>query len=94
MQEPLMPISDAFENFTHDLSSPISGGFDITPNNGADLTAVTRALMVTVAGNVAVVLRSGTTITLPGLTPGVVYPFRVARVLATGTTATGLKGLI
>lgn len=89
-----MPISDPFETFTHDLSSPIGGGFDITPDNAADLAKMTRALMVSAPGNVAVVLRNGDTITLPSLTPGGGYPFRVVRVLATGTTATGVKGLI
>ena len=33
-------------------------------------------------------------VTLPALSPGVLYPIRIARVLATGTTATGIKGLV
>ena len=89
-----MPISDQFENFHTGLNSPIEGGFDITPDDANDLPSVTRALMVTSEGNVAVSLRNGDTITLPGLTPGVIYPLRITRVLASGTTATGLKGLV
>jgi hypothetical protein len=50
--------------------------------------------MITGAGDVAVTLKNGDAITLPGLTPGVIYPIRAARIAATGTTATGIKGLI
>lgn len=89
-----MPISDPFKNFHTGLNSPVVGGFDIVPDDAADLPAVTRAFMVTTGGAVAVQLLSGDTLTLPGLTPGVVYPFRVVRVLASGTTATGLRGLV
>ena len=89
-----MPISDDFHDIRASLTSPVMGGFDITPDDGADLPKVTRGLMVATAGDVAVKFKSGDTLTLPGLTPGVVYPLRVARVMATGTTATGLKGLV
>lgn len=89
-----MPISDPFESHHAGLNSPIEGGFDIVPDDATDLPAVTRALMVTTAGTVAVRLLNGQTLSLPGLTPGVLYPFRVLRVLVSGTTATGVKGLI
>ncbi|MEL7091924.1 MAG: hypothetical protein AAFN94_09340 [Pseudomonadota bacterium] len=89
-----MPISDQFSDFQPGLSSPVQGGFDVVPADGADLGQVTRALMVTGAGDVAVTLKNGDQITLPGLTAGVIYPVRAARVWATGTTATGIKGLV
>ena len=89
-----MPISDQFNDFQPGLSSPVQGGFDVAPADGADLAQVTRALMVSGAGDVAVTLKNGDQITLPGLTPGVIYPVRAVRVWATGTTATGVKGLI
>jgi len=59
-----------------------------------DLPNVTLALVKASGGDVSVILRNGDAITLPGLTAGVVYQVRVSRVLVTGTTATGLKGLI
>jgi hypothetical protein len=59
-----------------------------------DLPNVTRALVLASGRDVSVILRNGDVITLPGLTAGAVYPVRVSRVLVTGTTATGLKGLI
>jgi hypothetical protein len=93
-KEAAMPISDVFRDHQPGLNSPVEGGFDVIPADGADLPQITRALMVSAAGDVAVTLKSGDTITLPGLTPGVIYPIRAARVAATGTTAAGIKGLI
>ena len=89
-----MPISDPFATHVDSLSGPVTGGFDITPNDSADLPAVTRGVMVAAGGDVSVTFRDGSVVTLPGLTPGVIYPLRVTRVRATGTTATGLKGLV
>ncbi|MEL6885380.1 MAG: hypothetical protein AAFP87_12790 [Pseudomonadota bacterium] len=89
-----MPISDQFQQYQPGLSSPVQGGFDVTPGDATDLAEVTRALMVSAAGDVAVTLKNGDHITLPGLTPGVIYPVRATRIWATGTTATGVKGLV
>ena len=89
-----MPILDIFEDHHNGLTSPIGGGFDVTPSDAADLPQVTRGVMVASTGDLAVVLKSGDAVTLPALSPGVIYPIRIARVLATGTTATGIKGLI
>lgn len=87
-----MPI-DPIESHVISATGPIMGGFDIMPHDTNELPTTTRALMVTVAGDVAVETKDGSTLTLPALVPGTVYPVRLVRVLATGTTATGLKGL-
>lgn len=89
-----MPTFDNFHDYSAGLTGPICGGFAIVPDDATDVAQVTRAIMVSVAGNVSVVLKSGDAVTLPNLMAGVVYPFRVARVLDTGTTATGIKGLV
>jgi len=89
-----MPILDKFQDHHNGLTGPICGGFDITPDDANDLAQMTRGVMVSSAGDVAVVLRDGDAITLPGLAPGVIYPLRIAKVLMTGTTATGIKGLV
>jgi hypothetical protein len=63
----------------------------VTPNNNADLPGgVTRALMVGTDGAVAVTYANGMTDTLY-LLAGIVHPIQVARVRATGTTATLIK---
>lgn len=89
-----MPITDSFSSFETGLTGPICGGFDITPDDASDLLTMTRAIMVSGAGDLSVILKDGDTLVVPGLTPGVIYPLRVVRVLSTGTTATGLKGLL
>ena len=94
IEEDSEPISDKFSEYTFGLSSPISGGFYITPDDATDLVSLTRAIILEGAGDVAVILKNGDGSTLSVLAAGVIYPVSVARVLATGTTATGLKGLI
>ena len=75
------------------LDSPPAYAFAITPDDAADLARPTRGLMVAGGGDVALVSVGGDTITLPGLLPGVQYAIRARRVLASGTTASGLVGL-
>lgn len=86
-----MPIVDPYSDHIPATDGPLVGGFAVTPAV-ADLPVVTRALMVGGAGDVAVILRNGDQVTVPGLQPGAVYPLRVARVLVAGTTATGIVG--
>lgn len=75
------------------LESPPSRGAAITPADGSDLTFPIRGLMVASAGDVAVVTTGGDTVTLPALQPGVQYAVLASRVLASGTSATGIIGL-
>jgi len=63
----------------------------VTPADGTDLPGgATRALMVGEDGDLAVNYADGTSDTI-FLLAGVVHPISVARVKATGTTATGIK---
>ncbi len=84
---------DAFENHAPGLTSPAASGAAITPDDGADLPQATRCLYVGGAGDIRVTLISGDTVTLTEAIAGALYPLRITRVLATGTTATGLIGL-
>lgn len=88
-----MPAVDDYGSFVGDLSAPAIDGFDITPSDTGELARVTRAIMVTAAGEVAVVFKGGTELSLP-MHPGILYPVRACAVKATGTTATGIKGLV
>lgn len=72
---------------------PVFDAFVITPSDGADLAQVTRGLYLAVGGSLKVTMAGGATVTFSGLTPGI-WPFEVVRVHATGTTATGLIGLV
>jgi hypothetical protein len=68
-------------------------GFSIAPSDLDALDAETRAIYVGGAGDLAVTLASGDTVTFAGLGAGSLLPVRAQKVLATGTTATGLLGL-
>lgn len=78
----------AYPNF----QMPLSSAFEIIPNDGVDLVQVTRQIRVTgEGGNLAAVWADGQTRIMPVFV-GDVLDWRLVRVLATGTTATGLWG--
>ena len=64
----------------------------ITPSDGTDLAAATRAINVSDPGYVKVTTVGGDTVTLY-VAGGVTFPLRAARIWATGTTATEIVGL-
>jgi len=69
-------------------------GYAATPSDTVDLgNGPTNAIYVTGAGNVNVNLAGGGTATLTGLAAGQILEIAVSRVLATGTTATGISAL-
>lgn len=65
----------------------------ITTSDSVELTAVTRAIYVGGAGNIAVVMFGGQSVTFTAAVAGTILPIRVKKVLATGTTATAMVGL-
>ena len=76
---------------------PVVDGFAITPSDATNLPENTRGLLVGTAGNVAVIFVGSATqapVTLQNLAAGVVHPLAVKRVLATGTTAANIIGLV
>lgn len=85
-------MADPWANAPGGITGPITRAVAVTPNDGADLTDVCRALYVGAAGNVVLNLPGdpGTNVTLTGLSAGVWHPIRATRVRATGTTATGI----
>jgi hypothetical protein len=85
---------DRFQDFSKSLNGPASHGFSVTPSDGVDLPEVTRGLYVGGEGTLSVVLQSGAEVQLINLGKASLLPLRVARVKATGTTATGIVGLV
>ncbi|KFI25149.1 spike base protein, RCAP_Rcc01079 family [Paenirhodobacter enshiensis] len=76
------------------LSSAI-GALPIVPSDTADLSAEIRALTIgTAAGTVAFVSSRDGASYVTGPLPVGTYALFAARILATGTTATGLTGWI
>ena len=64
----------------------------ITPADGADLAHMIEVLVAGAAGTVKVDTPNQTGVTLT-VAAGIPLPLRIAKVYATGTTATGLTGL-
>lgn len=71
-----------------------SDGFLITPNDSADLPKLTRGIILGTAGAVRVTFLSGATITIPYLVAGAIHSLQLSRIHSTGTTATGIVGLL
>ncbi|MEM7620053.1 MAG: hypothetical protein AAF228_06260 [Pseudomonadota bacterium] len=87
-------MSDKFQNFSSSLLAPASEAFTITPNDTTDLSLVTRALYIGTAGNIVVVMKSGSEVTFNNIPSGTVLSLRTTRIKATGTTATNILGLV
>ncbi|MEM6465334.1 MAG: hypothetical protein AAF679_02340 [Pseudomonadota bacterium] len=86
-------MNDIFKHTQVGLSSPVSDGVSLQPSDTVTLPQLTRALYVGVGGDVTARLGSGAVVSFTGMLPGVVYPIRLDRVLASGTTASNLVGL-
>lgn len=84
---------DAFSTRSTGLNSPAENAETITPSDSTDLSYATRAIYVATDGDIRATFLGGTTVTLSGLRGGAAYPFRLQRILSTGTTATGIIGL-
>ena len=87
-----MAIPDEFEAYAVGLNSPYESGVAVTPDDNADLDFITRSLWVGVSGDVAVQWRDGSSVVLKSAPVGLLN-VRVARILATGTTASELVAL-
>lgn len=87
-------MPDRFQYSTPSLSGPAAHAFAVTPNDSSDLSETTRALYVGTAGSVAAVMASGASVSFDTIASGTVLPVRVTRVLATGTTASAILGLV
>lgn len=84
--------TDTFASANDTLQSPATNIEEIVPSDVADLSYLTKSLNVATPGSVRVTTHSGTISTVH-VEAGIVFPLRVRRVWATGTTATGIRGL-
>ncbi|PYE82228.1 spike base protein, RCAP_Rcc01079 family [Pseudoroseicyclus aestuarii] len=84
---------DPFRNHATSLHGPASSLEIVVPDDDTDLPRIPRALCVGESGWVSVVTASGETGDV-FIAAGVPFPLRVRRVRASGTTATGLRGLL
>jgi hypothetical protein len=87
-------MPDSYAAFSTGLTTPIVKGFAIVPNDAADLPEVTRQIRVTGSGGAIAVVWPGGEQTIEPVSAGEPLDWRIVRVLATGTTATGLRGYV
>ena len=81
-----------FSRAAYHGAGPAVGGAAVTPHDTNALAQVARGFVVGGAGNVAMIMLDGTTITVPALA-GVQYGYVCTHVKSTGTTATGIVAL-
>ena len=86
-------MTDIYRTHVPGLTSPAQDALEITPSDSQTFVQTTRALYVGIGGDATVRMANGTVATFTGLLAGVVYPLRIDRVLATGTTAASLVAL-
>lgn len=86
-----MPV-DAFQGTMPSLQSPALQIETVTPSDTTDLVRTTRAINVATAGTVRVTTSDGSTGDV-FVAAGITFPIRATRIHATGTSATGIRGL-
>ncbi|HEU0223730.1 MAG TPA: hypothetical protein VFR34_16175 [Paracoccaceae bacterium] len=85
-------VKDAFANQGSSLTSPFTHAEPVVPSDAVDLPYASRALYVGSQGDVRVTTLGGTIVTFRDHPAGYM-PARVARVHATGTSATDIVAL-
>lgn len=69
---------------------PARSAASVTPSDATTLFTSTKGVWVGGAGNLAVTMHDGTSVTLVGVVAGSLLPVSVTQILATGTTATDI----
>tara|TARA_R110002072_G_scaffold190796_2_gene347689 strand:- start:328 stop:594 length:267 start_codon:yes stop_codon:yes gene_type:complete len=86
-------MSNPFSNRAPSLTGPAADALPVVPSDATDLAEVAIGLYVETGGALSIVTASGQqrTITLPDFS---ILPVGVQRVMATGTTASGIHALV
>jgi len=88
-------MSGTLNRGPHTPTDPALHAFAITPDDNADLPAVTRSIYVGASGDLAVTMAgSGDAVTFRAVPAGTVLPVQVQRVHVTGTTAGDLVAML
>lgn len=86
-------MSDAFADRMRSPNDPAISIFEITPDDANDLPSVTIAMNVATPGTVRLTMADGSVSDVT-IHPGQAFPVRARRVWTTGTSATGIRGLV
>lgn len=85
-------MTDSFQTRTRRPGDPAATVFDIVPDDDTDLDQTTTGLAVATPGTVRLTAIDGSIADVV-IHPGTAFPIRARRVWATGTSATGIRGL-
>lgn len=86
-------MTDKFKGYVDLPQAPARNFYDVVPDDNTDLPFVPKGILVTVAGNIAMVGENGAVPCVMPVNANTVYPFSPQRIRATATTATGIKAL-
>lgn len=84
---------DRFASHSVTPDQPATTLLEIVPSDNDDLPEVLAGLNVETPGLVRVTTKDGSTGSV-FVAAGTMFPLRITRVWATGTTATGIRGLV
>ena len=84
---------DSFKDHASSLTSPARRAVAVTPADDTPLVQVTRAIYVGTTGDLAVEMADGDDVVFAAVPGGTLLPVRVARILATGTSAGAILAL-
>ena len=91
-----MPAINKYGYRAKNVSSPADDVFLVTPSDTDDLTYITKAIRLSAtgtSGNVVIITEAGNQRTIPMLA-GEQWDVSVRRIMATGTTATGIYAFV
>lgn len=86
-------MADNFVDAPASLTSPVVGGFAVTPHDSTNMTRTSRCLWIGGGGDIALVMFSGEVVTLKNVPAGTLLPARCTRVNSTNTTCTFIVAL-
>jgi membrane protein implicated in regulation of membrane protease activity len=86
-----MPIDDDWSGVFSPIFGPATRAATVVPNDSTDLSHICSALYVGVMGDVALITFNFETVTFVAASG--LLPIRARRVLASGTTASGILAL-
>jgi hypothetical protein len=75
-------------------TAPGADAFAITPSDSANLAQVVRALYVGVTGNLTLITIAGNSVVFTNVPAGAIIPVQTQQVMNTGTTASGIVGIV
>ena len=87
-------MNNPFQNRVPNLSGPATDIVPVSPSDAADLETVALALYVETGGDVVIKAVNGGAARTVTVADFSVLPVGVARVYATGTTATGIHAMV